>query len=364
MNEKLLESVMRDCPICDQMHNVEKWESDSEAVIKDTVVQYREVFFRCTNSDDEENEFVPGGLMSENLLRARDAYRRQKKLLTSSEIADIRSKYGLTQSDFAFLMGWGEVTVTRYESKTIQDETYDEMMRLVNLNPLFALQNLERHKDNFPESKYASIHDRILNIIENSNNAYLKQQEMISLYVRFQQASEFNGNKLLDLNMLNNVVGYFADNVPNLYKVKLMKHLWYADTLSYKQSGEAITGLVYQHKPYGALPIGYNELIYLPSVDFEEIQSKQGYFLYKITPTENIDPNIFTEQVRRILDFVIEKFKNFSTPQIVEYMHEETAYKETVDNQPISFSFAQQIDENRVIGERELDEVDFGFIDF
>ena len=44
--------------------------------------------------------------MDENLLRARDAYRTQKGLLTSKEIAEIRDFYGLTQSDFSAMLGW------------------------------------------------------------------------------------------------------------------------------------------------------------------------------------------------------------------------------------------------------------------
>ena len=338
---------MRDCPICNQTHLVEKWQRDSEAIIKDATVQFQEVFFRCTNCDEEENEFVSGGMMSENLLRARNAYRIQKGLLTASEIVEIRAKYGMTQADFAFLLGWGEITVTRYESKTIQDETYDEMMRMIDQNPYFALENLERHKDNFSEDKYTQLHDRITQCVEDSNNAYLKQQEIRSLNVKHRNLSELNGYKELDLNIIENVIGYFANNVPNLFKVKLMKLLWYADVLSYKNLGTSLTGLVYQHKPFGALPIGFNELIFLPTVRVEEKQYHNGRMIYQIFPNSSIDKQAFSEQVLSVLDFVIEKFKNLNTQQMVDYMHQEKAYCETRPNELISFSFAQYIEEAR-----------------
>ena len=45
-------------------------------------------------------------------------------LLTSDEIVAIRESHGLSQADLAKLLGWGEATISRYESKAIQDEAY------------------------------------------------------------------------------------------------------------------------------------------------------------------------------------------------------------------------------------------------
>ena len=44
-----------------------------------------------------------------------------------------------------------------------------------------------------------------------------------------------------------------------------------------------------------------------------------------------------------ILDRVINKFKDFNTKDIVEYMHDEIAYKETRDGEIIPFCFAKNI---------------------
>ena len=55
-------------------------------------------------SDDEDNEFVSAGMMDRNLLEAKDVYRKEKGLLTSKEIKQIRKKYGLTQAEiFIFI---------------------------------------------------------------------------------------------------------------------------------------------------------------------------------------------------------------------------------------------------------------------
>ena len=105
-----------------------------------------------------------------------------------------------------------------------------------------------------------------------------------------------------------------------LYKVKLMKMLWYADSLSYKIYGHSMTGLVYCHEGMGALPIGHYKIGGLQLVNMEEECDYE-----------------------EILDKVIEKFKGYTASQISEYMHDEVAYKKTNDKEIIPFSLAKQI---------------------
>lgn len=49
----------------------------------------------------------------------------------------------MSQADLAILLGWGEVTITRYETKSIQDETYDQLIRMVKDDPYYALERLK-----------------------------------------------------------------------------------------------------------------------------------------------------------------------------------------------------------------------------
>ena len=97
--------------------------------IKGKEVVYEERFYFCANADEDENEFENGAMTNENLLNARNAYRVKMGLLTSDEIVAIRESYGLSQVDLAKLLGWGEATISRYESKAIQDEAYDTMLK-------------------------------------------------------------------------------------------------------------------------------------------------------------------------------------------------------------------------------------------
>lgn len=341
-NDYLTENVEMDCPICNSIHSIEKRKRLTQATIKGQVVDYEETYFLCPISDEEENEFVSAGIMDENLLSARDAYRTLKELLTSDEIAKIRAYYGMTQSDFATILGWGEVTVTRYESKTIQDETYDNIMRMAYENPMYALESVDKHKARFSLERYNKIRKNIADKVEEIGTIYMKKQEINSLYVMFQEESDLNGYKLLDIEKLGDVIGYFACFVNNLYKVKLMKLLWYADTLHYKRHGKAITGLVYKHMPLGALPIAYDEIIYLPTV--RVVEDVIYYDLsYKIVAKEETNLARFSLEELSVLEEVAKKFKDFKAKEIVDCMHEEKAYTDIEANQIIPFSLSREL---------------------
>lgn len=342
--EYLIEKVERDCPICDKVHLLEKRKRETLGIVKGETVEYEETIYLCPVTDEEENEFVPAAIMDENLLNARDAYRKVHGLLASYEIAEIRAFYGVTQSEFSNLLGWGDVTVTRYESKTIQDETYDNLMRMAHENPLFALQNLEKHASKFTEDKYQKIRSKVVQRIEESGLQYLKIQEIKSIYVKYQKESKYNGYKILDLEKLASVMGYFANFVDHLYKVKLMKLLWYADILHFKRHGKSMTGLVYRHMTYGALPLAYDEIIYLPTVKVEEVV-RYDDICYRILPHSEINVSSFTLEELNILEMISSKFKDYHSKEIVSYMHEEKAYMATEPFDIISFDYAKELNE-------------------
>ena len=140
----LIRKIHMECPLCDKIHEIEERTRIAKTIIKGEEVNYEETYYFCLNSDEGENEFVTGKMENENLLNARNEYRRAHELLTSDEIVAIRESYGLSQVDLAKLLGWGEATISRYESKAIQDDAYDNMLRIVRDNPLDALELLQK----------------------------------------------------------------------------------------------------------------------------------------------------------------------------------------------------------------------------
>lgn len=341
---KILDEIMMDCPICGESHKVELCEEKVKRTIKNDVVEYIEHYYRC-NKYNTENIFYKDNMWSESLLNGIDAYRIKNDLLTSTEIKNIRKKYKLTQSELAFLIGVGEITITRYETKQIQEVSNDNILREVYNNAIFALNLLEKNKKKFNIKRYDEVSNNIKQIIDIETIKYLKEQEIIGKYINYSEENINNGNCILDINKLKSILAYIAKQMHTVKKVVLMKLLWYIDSYSFKLYGNAVTGLVYTHMTYGALPIAYDELLELSSLKYDIKVSNDGKYEYQISYNEEYKITGLTKKEKEIIDIVINKFRDYKSSDIAEYMHKEIAYKNTRENEIISFEFANKLNE-------------------
>ena len=301
----LIKKIHMSCPLCDKTHEIEERKRITTITLKGEEVAYEERFYFCANADDE-NEFQTGAMTNENLLNARNAYRVKMGLLTSDDIVAIRESYGLSQVDLAKLLGWGEATISRYESKAIQDEAYDTMLRLIKDNPLQALEFLKKNCDKFTAKKRLEIRAKIVEKIDSYGKEFLTRQFQIVL-------------------------------------LKLMKMLLYTDVLSFIENGCSMTGMVYRHENMGALPVGHYSLMNLENLNIQEEMSHNYDTMLHVYPTVNMDYSVLTDGEKAILDKIIIKFKDYKTKDIVAYMHDEKAYLETKPGEIIPFSLAKEI---------------------
>jgi hypothetical protein len=105
-----------------------------------------------------------------------------------------------------------------------------------------------------------------------------------------------------------------------------------------------MTGLVYEHMTYGALPIGFNEILDLPTINVVEEMIYED-ISYKILPNQQVNISDFTLEELSVLEHVANKFKNYRSRENVDYMHKEKAYLETEDHQIIPYSLAKELNE-------------------
>lgn len=334
--------IYMECPLCDKEHEVEERIRMSEVEIKGERVVYEEIYLWCENSDEGENEFVTGKMLNANLLNARNQYRLSRGLLTSDEIVAIREQYGLSQVDLSKLLGWGEVTISRYESKAIQDEAYDNILRMIQKDALMTYKFLEKNREQFQSTKYYEIKNKIIENLDSHGKEYLKRQVLESEYIDYIEPCDANGYQRLNVDTLERMISYYAKFVDNLYKIKLMKMLWYADSLMYKKHGKAMSGLVYRHENMGALPIGHYRIAELENVNIE-IEENFDYTKYRFLENENAKPDELTDDEINVLNEVVVKFKDYDAKRIVNYMHKEKAYVETKAGEIIPFSLAKEI---------------------
>lgn len=340
----LVGKIHINCPVCSRLHEVEERSRMNSTSIKGEKVFYEEHFYVCSESQEngERREFQTESLTDLNLMAARNAYRREHHLLTAGEIVQVREGYGLTQAEASRLLGWGGATIARYESRAIQDEAYDTLLRMISKNPFEAIAFLDKNGEQFSELKRMQIRTKMIEKLELYGKEYLARQVFASEYVNFSIPSDFNGYKLLDIDKLEGIVSYYAERQSELYKVRLMNMLWYADALHFKTYGSSMTGLVYRHEAMGVLPVGDTSLMALKNVNvtIQEDYESTGFRFY---PNTALDLSVLSKNETSVLESVIAKFKNYDTSLMVSYIQEESACAQTEHGNIIPYSLAKKV---------------------
>ncbi|MBR3515736.1 MAG: DUF4065 domain-containing protein [Lachnospiraceae bacterium] len=318
-------------------HEVQMVQVKEEATLKGRKITYDASYMYCDKADELYTDETQ---MRENDFRLKEAYRSAEGLLTAEEIQAIRGKYGITQGDLCALLGWGGKTITRYESHQVQDRAHDTILRKIDQDPEWFLELLSEYKKDISEGTYRRCLKYATLLYEADKDVYIRKAIEAS-YARFRENEQLHGNTSLSLDKVVDVIRYFASSskVANLYKVKLMKLMWYADSLAYKKRGKAITGLVYQALPMGAVPVEHNSIITLKNVPCEEVDVGEfNAFRFKLNGKQKF--LFLQDDEKEILDIVIKKFGKMTKSEIVSFMHEEQAYKETVPGDVIPFKYA------------------------
>lgn len=338
MEMKIIHSKNKLCSCCMEEHEVKTVCVVEHTSFKNVYVDFDATYFYC---DRAEELYADEAQMRENDIAMKDAYRKSNKLLTSQEIVGIREKYSISQMDFCILLGWGGKTITRYETHQVQDKAHDTILKKMDKDPEWFLELLECSRENLAEEAYKRYYNIATKIYELNQDAYLRRA-IEAQYARVQSDRQYNGNTELALDKVVDVIRYLAASkeVSNLYKVKLMKMLWFADTLSYKRRGSAITGLVYQALPMGAVPIAHASIINLRGVPCEEVDMGET-IAYHFKLEEISECPFLSKDEMEILDIVIDKFGKMQKREIVEFMHKEEAYKSTLPRELISFKYAE-----------------------
>ncbi len=337
---KIINKFKRLCPVCMEEHDVSIVEIEETNVFKGEEVCYPARYHYCANSDEY---YATEEQISDNDTSMKDAYRRKMGLLTSEDIMSIRQKFGISQSDLALLLGWGEKTITRYEGHQVQDVAHDSILRKIESDPEWYLELLNTYQEKHSMSSYHKYHDTALLIFEKQRDEYL-QKSIQGAYAKYNKPDECNGYTALNFKKVVDVIRYFSNSVKvkSLYKVKLMKMLWYADALSFKNRDKAITGLVYKALPMGAVPIAYDLVIDLSGIKYEEVDFDEGTGYHFISDSVEEYPSLDIDEIA-ILDQIIARFGDSSKNEIIESMHREESYRETAAYDIIQYKYVKKL---------------------
>lgn len=287
--------------------------------VKDMEIEYEEYYV----VDDNGEEIFNRDVEIENDRRLYDIYKKRNNLLTTEEIKTIRKKYGLTQKEYAQVIGVGEITVHRFEKGAIQTEAVDSIMKLSNNPNNMAFLLLQNHK-NIGEELSKTLLKRINEL------QTLKRHALVDINKFNKNILEFEEESAIDI----------AENIINIYNAKV-------DELvkNYEIVPEYITNLKLQKLLY------FVQALCLMIFDKEAFPEKiiawsygpvvkEVYDRYKHNHHEQIKSErkvkTISSGLYEVIKEVVNSYGSIEAGELIDFTHEEEPWLKTEINKEIS----------------------------
>lgn len=232
-------------------------------------------------------------------VNASDAYRKKHHLLISAEIVGFREKMDMTQEEFAEYLGVGVASLKRWENGAIQEKANDELIRLKcseeKLNE--QLYDLESH---VPDDIY-------------------------------------RGNRQFDFEAFANVVVLLLGTAPS--PLFFFMVLFYIDFLNFKRNGKGLTGLTYSAMQYGPCPSYYRKL--------KDNLIEKGWVersgMHNLIAKKQFKSSYFTKSELSVIQEIKVALDTNSARYFYDGSHEEPAWKNTAEDELISYAMASEL---------------------
>jgi transcriptional regulator with XRE-family HTH domain len=263
-----------------------------------------------------------------------------KKKVKEGKVTDPLKVKELLKAELVEILGWGKMTINRYERGTLPSKSHNDLLQLlINDEKLLNKKVDEAFKEKrISERIYEKLRGKF-----DSTNEHLIRSIIINKLSNTEDI--FSGFRSFDLDRVENLISYIADKV-ELYKTSLNKYLWYIDFLNFNENVRSITGIRYVKAGYG--PVidnkGYELLINLLDDKFYKEEKETDYNCStKIISKKNYEISMFTQKEMDIINRVIEKLKNKKCTAISNLTHKEEGWIKTDLYSPISYDYAEHI---------------------
>jgi len=332
-------SMIQFCPYCEQETEQVLVNEHQDFCVREETISVPVSYYHCNVCG---GDYEPPQTEEDDPFNlAYRAYRTRNGLLQPEEIRAHRNKLGLTQKEFSALLGIGIATINRYENGALQTEAHDNIIRMM-MDPKNLVNTLERKPALISEGTREQLLSKLGTDIYHQNELlYLA----IKKYGNYSPGI-YSGNKNFDFDKFTQVCKFFCYQ-SEVYKTKLVKLLFYADFLHFKENQVSITGCQYIHLDLGPVPDQYETwLLALSSWLGEIIKTEKSYGGYGgevFTSQNHPIIEVFTRSELVVLATVKEKFSNISAKKISDLSHKEKAFTETHQKAFIPYSYASDL---------------------
>lgn len=282
-------------------------------------------------------------LDSENLNKAYEEYRKRHHILKPDDIKEIREKYGLSQRTLGKVLGWGEITIHRYESGAIPDPSHHKILKLLD-DPQIVKTLVAEAKELIPKATFQRIMDKINVAIEEKNaDDFFNKFEAKFKYV---QVTIESGYKQFDLKKFCHIVLFFAQNVQQLWLTKLNKLMFYTDFTYFKEYTVSLSGVKYLKFEHGPVPEEYETLLWVlqDAGYIRKVPDIAGQYNGMVVEAlAEFDRDLFTQNEIEVMESVLTKYGETTASFIRGKSHEEQGWIKTGMFEVIPYSFANDL---------------------
>jgi len=180
-----------------------------ENKLKEETYEYMGKKAQCTECESEV--YVPE-VEDYNLKALYDAYRQRHEIISLERILAIPKKYGIGKRPLSLLLGWGEITFSRYCEGDMPSKQYSDMLQKIYDDPAFYRTLLEKNKANLK-----------------SPTAYEKSRHTTDALL---------GKENTLLSKIDSVIDYLLCKCEDITPLALQKALYYVQGFHFAFMGE------------------------------------------------------------------------------------------------------------------------------
>ena len=242
------------------------------------------------------SEVYVADIEDENLKALYDTYRQKNGIISLEKILEIPQKYNIGKRPLSLLLGWGEMTFSRYCEGDMPTKQYSDILQKIYDDPAYYKELLEKNKDNLK-----------------SLQAYEKSKRKVQ---------ELLGEENKTGSKLDSIIQYLLYKCEDITPLALQKALYYVQGFYYAFEGRFLFEEDCEAWVHG--PVYRDIYNRYSSYRFDTIESVEAF-----------DESVFTTAEKAILDSVIKNFCCYSGKILEEFTHLEEPWRRTRVGLPV-----------------------------
>ena len=277
------------------------------------------------------------------LVAAFNLYRERHGLMSPEEMRVLRGRYGLGVRPFSLLLGWGEITLHRYESGSLQDAAHEGALRLAEEpGNIRILLHANGHRLTARQRARLEAH---LAAIE-AGAAAAEADELKDIFVAREEQDTYWGWVPLQVSKLREMILFFTA-LPGMYETKLNKLLFYADFSHFKHHGVSISGAPYLAFPHGPVLQHYprieDDLLESGELSVDEVFFSDGGSGTIFHGGRAPDLALFSAEEQATLARIADELGRKTSKRLRDMSHAESAWRDTPERSMIDYAKATDL---------------------